>query len=217
MNSANAADEIKVIDNTLTIHPLCHFKVIRHSFLKMTIIISIVPATRRTNLSAVSSCSTESGCCFCQSSRETRSYSMLMTRPRPPRCEDPLQSLAAITIRTLHLSQSWPRSHDLVTYYLLSSAAWCAAVHCLSASGHSVSPNIGPWSRHSDFPRLSPSPVVTAAGSAHSQNCRKQTTLGKLSGRFPLISLVTGHRRTFHWSLGVTSHHFCCSQTKLTF
>ena len=116
-----------------------------------------------------------------------------------------IQSLAAITIRTLHLSQSWPRSHDLVTYYLLSSAAWCAAVHCLSASGHSVSPNIGPWSRHSDFPRLSPSPVVTAAGSAHSQNCRKQTTLERLSGRFTLISLVTGHIRTSHWSLGVTS------------
>ena len=166
----------------------------------------IIPATRRTTLSAVSSCNTERGCCFCQSSRETRSYSMLIT-PAPPSL---VWSSPSVTVTGCHHDQI----SALVT--VLASESWFTiscplqpGVQLYTASPHQDTPCLqtsllGPdtW----DFPRLSPSPVVTAAaGSAHSQNCRKQTTLGKLSGRFPLISLVTDHIKTFHWSLGVTS------------
>ena len=170
----------------------------------MTDIIIIVPATRRTNLSAVSSCSTESGCCFCQSSRETRSYSMLMTRPRPPRCEDPLQSLAAITIRTLHLSQSWPRSHDLLSPVLCSLVCSCTLplrIRTLRVSKHrSLVPTLG----------LSPAFPIPGGHSSRQRSLSKLSEADNIREAFweischlighwshKDISLVTGSHITF--------------------
>ena len=99
---------------------------------------------------------------------------MLMTRPRPPRGEDPLQSLAAITIRTLHLSQSWPRSHDLLSPVLCSLMCSCTLplrIRTLRVSKHRpLAPTLGTLS-----PGLSPAFPIP---SGHSS---RQSSLSKLS------------------------------------
>lgn len=135
--------QIKVIDNTATFNPSCHF---RSSYLK---IIQLVPATRRTTLSAVSSCNTERGCCFCQSSRETRSYSMLLIpTPHSLVWRSPSVTITRWHHDLLYLSQFWPRSHDL------QSPVLCLVCSCTLSSPHQDTPclqtsALGPDTRHS--------------------------------------------------------------------